>query len=280
MALTRIVDTDDSGSGTDGTIHTNAWLQTINNSIDARWSEITVTATGTQNNLSITSSSIEADVVRCNNASDLTITGIAAPASPVKDGKSLVILAAGAGHVFLVNNSGSSSVGNRLGNFAQSANTPLAAGVGRAIYRYSVSASAWLIVAHDQGAAITATFDDAHFTGAGTDGNWALAAGDRTTLTYFLRGRQLSISWYLVTTTVANTPATLRIVAGAWGGFTSAITKLRPCVYDDNAGGNTTGFCQINSSGSELNITKLNGGTFANSTNQTATYGDIDFTVN
>ena len=43
MALTRDVDTDDSGSGTDGTIHNNAWLQSIYDTIELEWTWDSVT---------------------------------------------------------------------------------------------------------------------------------------------------------------------------------------------------------------------------------------------
>lgn len=279
MALTRIVDTDDSGSGTDGTLHNNAWLQTLNLSIDARWSEITVTSTGSQNNLSITSGGIEADVIVCANATDLTITGIAAPASPAKPGKRLAILALGTGNVFLSYESGSSSAANRLRNFASSAATPLCAGIGRAYYVYDTVIAEWVLVSHEQGAPIAPTFADSSYNGDGTDGNWALASGDVTTQTYYLKGRQVFVDWFLATTTVANTPASLRIANTAWGGFTAARTKLRPCVYNDNGGGNTVGFAQATAAGTVITIQKLTGGTFANATNATSAFGDLSFEV-
>lgn len=43
MGLTRDVDSDDSGSGTDGTIHNNAWLQSIYDTIEIEWSWDSVT---------------------------------------------------------------------------------------------------------------------------------------------------------------------------------------------------------------------------------------------
>jgi hypothetical protein len=281
MALTRLVDTDDSGLGTDGTIHNNVWLQDLNDTIDSRWSEMTITLTGTQNNVSITTGGIEADVLVCNNASDLTITGISAPASPAKVGKPLTVMALGTGNVYLIHNSGSSSVGNRLSNCATSGMTPLSGpGRGVAVYRYNTSVlGAWVLVNHEQGAAITPIFSDSHYTGAGTDADWTLASGDRATQDYYLKGRRLFVSWYLDTTSVSNTPATLRITNGAWGGFTIAATKLRTCLYNDNGGGNTVGYIVATGTATDLRITKVAGGTFANATNATGTFGDIDFEV-
>lgn len=280
MGITRTSWTDDDGSGTTGTIINNAAKTTLYDELDGRWSEITTTATGTQNNVSITSSSIECDVLRCNNASDLTITGIAKPASPAKPGKKLVVYSVGAGNVFLAHNSGSSSNGNKLLNAATSGNTPLAAGVGIAIYVYdaTVTNGAWRLVSHNQGASITPTFADSHYTGAGTDADWALASGDRTTQNYRLVGRRVFMSFYLVTTSVSNTPASLRMTNAAWGGFTAAETKIRLCTYSDNGAANTTGHVGV-TGGTDVLITKQAGGNFANATNTTQAFGDLDFEV-
>jgi hypothetical protein len=55
MAITRQVDTDDSGAGTDGTIHNNSWLQGIYDSIEDTWAWDTYspTWTGTGSNPAI-----------------------------------------------------------------------------------------------------------------------------------------------------------------------------------------------------------------------------------
>lgn len=109
MSITRTTDTDDDGSGTTGTIRTNAWLQLIYDALDARWSVATTTATGTQSNLSIS----ESDYFRCNNASALTITGFVAPATPAKNGKRLIVCPVGAGTVTLANDT-TSTAANRI----------------------------------------------------------------------------------------------------------------------------------------------------------------------
>jgi hypothetical protein len=43
VPITRVVDTDDSGSGTTGTIRDNAWLQSIYDSIEDTWTWTTPT---------------------------------------------------------------------------------------------------------------------------------------------------------------------------------------------------------------------------------------------
>lgn len=276
MSITRTTDTDDDGSGTTGTIRTNAWLQAIYDVLDARWSRATSTSTGTQTVISFS----EADLVLFNNASDLTIRSLTAPASPAKPGKRLILASIGAGNVFLNHqDTTGTTAANRMINTVTSATTPLAAGAGKAAYVYDDNASRWRLVHHEQGAPLTPTFADSSYTGAGTDGNWALAGADVTTQTYYLVGKQLFVSWYLATTSVANTPATLRMTNAAWGGFTATKTKLRPCIYDDNGGGNTIGYAQVSAGGTEISIFKLAGGNFANATNTTNAFGDIDFEV-
>jgi hypothetical protein len=47
MAITRITDTDDDGSGTTGTIHNNAWLQTVFDAIELNWAWDTYTPSWT-----------------------------------------------------------------------------------------------------------------------------------------------------------------------------------------------------------------------------------------
>lgn len=283
MGLDRsgsLVPVDDAGDYVSGDVATSDWVALLLDRIDARWSELTTTLTGSQHNLSITSSGVEADVVRCNNATDLTLTGIAAPAAPPKPGKPLIIYAVGAGNVFLSHQSGSSSAGNRFINDATSGLTPLAAGVGAALYVYdaTVSGGRWRLIAHKQGAWLTPTFADSSYTGAGTDADWALAAGDVSTQAYWLKERTLFVKFRLVTTTVANTPPTLRITNAAWGGFAPAKNNLRPCLYDDNGGGLTTGYASVVAASPEIFIAKFSGN-FANATNTTAVYGDLDFEV-
>src|SRR5438094_9666164 len=96
MSLTRRTWTDDDGTGTIGTVLANAELQRLYDDIDARWSRVSISSTGSQNNLNIS----EADFVLLTNASDLTITGLVAPTTPAKPGKLPVFKSLGAGNVY------------------------------------------------------------------------------------------------------------------------------------------------------------------------------------
>lgn len=228
MSLAAFTVTDDSGDFISGTVADNAWWQTVKTWIDGRWTRQSVSLTGSQNNLVITASSLEADLILCTNATDLTITGITAPASPAKPGKKLVILSGGAGNVYLAHQSGSSTAANRLVNVATSLNTPLAAGVGMAMYVYDDANARWRLVTHDQGAAIayTPTWTN------GTLGNGSLSAS------YLLLGR--TVQWQLTLTWGSTTSS-----AGVWSfslqGTAVSATPFAGCAnafsQDASAGG-------------------------------------------
>lgn len=195
MSIARVADVDANGAGTSGTVRDNAWKTSLYDQIDARWTELVVTATGSQNNLSITSGSVEADVLLCGNASALTLTGIAAPASPAKPGKRLVIMSTNTGSVSLANNSGSSSAANRI--ITPSGQTIVLSGAtGRALLVYNDFADLWYVVSHDQGApASHAT------TLAASSGTFTSAAA---TMNYLLRGREVEIEASIVITTIGT----------------------------------------------------------------------------
>lgn len=280
MSVTRRTWTDDDGSWTTGTILDNAELQRIYDDIDARWTIAYTFATGTQHNYSITSGGVEADVLWCSNASDLGLTGIAAPASPAKTGKELVIISAGAGHVQLVHQNGGSSAANRLSNLAGSANTVLAAGKGRATYRYDGNTGLWYMVDHDQGGFLPVSFAAGDFTGNGSM-TWTLASGDRVAAGtgFWQRGNRVHYAFQLATTTVGGTPnTTLQIAAAQWGGFTAASTVpyRRLAVSLDN-GTDVGAYCTV--SGTTLQILRANGGNWSASTDNTYLYGDLEFQV-
>lgn len=173
--------------------------------------EATITSTGTQNNVSYS----ECGVLRCNNASDLTITGFAAGVA----GQVLAVFSVGAGNVYLVPNSGSSSVGNKLANFIGTGNTPLAAGAGSAVYQYDATAAVWRLRNHEQGAPIAEAFAAGKFTANGAM-TWTVASGDVDTYNYYIRGNQLFFTISLSTTTVGGVVDTeLRVQVP--GGYTA-----------------------------------------------------------
>lgn len=262
---------DDDGSEETGSVFTAAERQAMLDLIEARWTEQVVTATGTQHNLSITASSLEADVLLCNNASDLTITGIAAPASPSRPGKPLAIFSAGAGNVYLSHQHASSSAANRLVNHVTSGLTPLAAGAGVAILRYDATASRWRLVSHEQGAWITPTFAAGDFTANGSM-TWTVASGDRVALRYYLKGRQLTVTFYLQTTTVGGTPNTALFIGnGQFGALTLQPNTYWPLALVSDNG--TLRNAIMSPNGTQIAISRQDGGNWTAATDTTTVLG-------
>jgi hypothetical protein len=176
MAIDRTTWTallDDDGSNLVGTLWTKDLVKTLLlDPIDARWAENTTTATGNQDNLAYA----EADVLRCNNATALTLRGILAPAAPLKPGKPLLIVAIGAGTVTLNDQDANSTAANRLIT-GTAAPIALAAGTGWAMLRYDGATARWRVLANSAatgtgGGAVVQTT-----TSTGTVNNFALTAG-------------------------------------------------------------------------------------------------------
>jgi hypothetical protein len=110
----------------------------------------TTTSTGTVNNFALTAG---CTYLRCNNATALTITGIAAG----YDGQELTIVSVGAGQVNLKHQNTGSTAANRLNNIATVIDTSLYQTLGYCKYRYDATLGYWKLVQHEQGAAIAYT---------------------------------------------------------------------------------------------------------------------------
>lgn len=211
---------DDSGGGFDGSIIAKADIDALMDAIDAALAAVgssgatiqTTTLTGTQNNFAATAA--RRLIVYCNNASALTITGIAAGT----DGDDITFVSIGAGTVSFSHQAAGSTAANRLINLVTSAPTPLAAGVGTARYVYDGTATRWRLVAHEQGAAITPAFSAGDYTQ--DSGTWTVASGNVSLHNYYLKGRQLFVKLKIDSSTVASTPGVLK--AKVPGGFAIA----------------------------------------------------------
>lgn len=279
MAITRTAWTDDDGSGTTGTVINNAVKTTLYDELDGRWSEMTITSTGTQNNVSITTGGIECDVLRCNNASDLTITGIAKPASPAKPGKKLLVMSVGAGAVYLPHQSASSTAANRIQGFITTGiGAPLAPGVGVALLEYDETSDYWRLVVHEQGLGITPAFNAADF-GASGGGTWTVGSGDITTMRLYVRGRMVTLMWYITTSQASGSPADLRIGNGQWGGYTVSKTTLTQAFGVHNGGGVSAAYAQAAAAGIIVSITRNDGAAWNSGGGDISTYGQITFEV-
>ena len=147
---------------------------------------VTLTLTGNQDDVDISG----ATIVRLNNASLLTIRGIAGGIN----GKRVVFVSIGAGIVEFAHQNANSTAANRLINFATVGNTPLAASVGTCEYEYDAVTERWRLIEHEQGAWITPAYAAGNFTGSGTM-TWAVESGDIFAYQYWLKGRTLFINY-------------------------------------------------------------------------------------
>lgn len=274
--ITRTAIVDDDGTLTTGTVINNAWKTELYGQIDAviaaedtavRAGIVqTTTSTGTQNDFALTS---QASLLRCNNASLLTLTGLTGGA----DGQRLTIVSIGAGQVDLSHQAAGSTAGNRLINFATSAVTSLAAGSGVAVLVYDATTARWRLVAHEQGAFITPTFAAGNFTANGAM-TWTVDAGDVTTYAYMLRGRTLFVEFDIQTTTVGGTLNSLLNVAIP-AGYTLAKQQFSAAVWANNNGTPTTGLIGGPAAATVLGINKSDLTNWAAATNNTRVASSI-----
>lgn len=208
--------------------------------VSGGWTVITSASTGTLNDFApgITGHTI----LRMNNPSLATVTGFSAGTF---DGQRLLVYSVGAGQVDTSHQDvGSTTSSHRLINVATSGKTSLAAGSGFMEYVFDNAASRWRMVRHEQGAWIPTTFSAGNFTGSGAM-TWTVSSGNVVTMRYRLSGRELSVAFYIQSTTVGGTIDTsLTIGNAAYGGFTTAAQMLSLFLYNDNGGGNTPGFAQ------------------------------------
>ena len=273
MNITRTAIVDDDLSGTTGTVLDNAWKQELYGQIDAANSTPSASPTTTGN---ITSLSLPTNIgngpgiIFMNNASLATIQGIAAGVV----GQILTIVSIGAGQVDLSHLDAAAAAGTKLLNYATSGKTSLYQGVGSAQVVYD-SSSRWRLINHDQGAWITPTYAGGNYTGSG---GWTVDSGDVSTQAYLLRGRTLTVAWYLGTTTVVA-GTTLSIGNGAWGGFTIAKSMLNPAGMNEAGGGNAICLANVTAAGTTIALLKQAGANFTAATNTSSFYGEITFEV-
>ena len=186
--------------------------------------EFTTTTTGNIDNLDFAGASL----IRMNNATLATIRGLAAGVA----GQRVTIVSIGAGQVDLAHQNTGSAAASRLINVATSASTPLAAGSGSATYTYDGTTARWRLIHHAQGAWITPAYAAGDFT-AGGGATWTVDAADVTTYASHLSGSTLTVTFYLLNTSVTvATPANLIIRVP--GGFSVALSTLGVTGIDNN----------------------------------------------
>ena len=192
-------------------------------------SEQTTTSTGTQNNFALTAG---ATVLRCNNATDVTFTGFAAGV----DGQQLVIQSVGAGQVNFAHQNAGSAAANRLTNYVTSGITPLAPGVGSALFTYDATSATWRLTQHTQGAYIAQPYNAGDYTADVS--TWTVDSGDLTLYSWYLSGNMLNIALTVATTSV--------------GAGNTRLFVLIPNSWTINVGLNGTGWCNDGGTGQDI----------------------------
>lgn len=206
---------EDGMPGPPGTNGTNGATPALN--------EVTVTTTGNIDDLNI--GTAEITIIRMNNATLSTIRGMI----PTTAGQIVCIVSIGAGQVNLSHqDTGESTAARRLINFVTSGITPLAAGVGAAIYQYDGTTARWRLVSHEQGACIAIPYTSGDFTGNNSM-TWTVDSGDLLTYQYYLKGRRLSIDLTVSNSSIGGTPSSLlqALIPNGWT-FTAGQNILQP----------------------------------------------------
>lgn len=207
---------------------------------DGAWSPIqntvTTTSTGSQNDFAPGLVSGAINIVRCNNGSDLTLTGLSA--TSIADGTIAIFETVGAGNVFFAYQSASSGAANRFTNAVTSGNTPISSG-GVAIYKYGTTSATWRLVSHLQGAYITRAFSAANYTAS--TGTWTVASATRDA--YYLAGRMLTLS-EVASGTTSGTPTQVKVTLP--NGYSAAGTEGNVMAIVNNGGGTASaGFWSV-----------------------------------
>jgi len=196
--------------------------------VGAMETRISNTETGTKNDWAPAGLSGNTLIVWAGT-DDAAITGIAGGVN----GQRVTIKHNGtAGKVLtFAHNSASSAAGNKLINIATSGATPVALG-GYITYQYDATGAVWRLVTHEQGAPITPAFSEGDYTATG-GGTFTVAAGDVTTFTYVLRGKQLFVTLFLSDVSIAGTVS--RVSIKLPGGFTAAkFTETAGTIFDNS----------------------------------------------
>lgn len=246
---------------------------------DYAWAQIentvTTTSTGTQNDFAPGLVSGAVNLIRCNNASDLTVTGLSA--SSIADGTIAIFESIHAtGNVFFKHGSTGSAAANRFTNMVTSGDTPIARGF--ATYVYDATSTVWRLIVHDQGSWITPPYSGGTYTATG-GGTWTVDSGDVTTYRYRVNGRTLSLSVEADTTSIAGTVNSVNVFLP--GGYTAiTINRTVGLLYDNSLTLAVAAPVASAAATSFVTVSFLNSATnFAASANQTAVRFLITFEV-
>jgi len=236
---------DDDGSNEVGTLFGKEDIKTvILDPIDAALlggggvttNVVTVTATGTVNNLACGPASL-VTLIDCQNTAALTITGLAWTTAP-RQGDTVVIQARNTGAVFLTQIDAAS--GHKFYNFIASGPTPLAPYSGRAVYVYQ-GTNSWWLQDHEQGAWITPAFAAGNFLGSGGM-TWAVTAGQLQEYSYRVNGKTLFWNLIINGSTLSGSASNV-VYFKLMSTYLPARGAFLPVILG-NGGGSTTGMTQ------------------------------------
>ena len=228
--------------------------------------EETTTATGTQNNYDLDAAYT---YLRCNNASALTLTGFTVTGAAPTGGDRVIVHNVGSSTVKVTDEDSGSTAANRCA-------TPSAAGQiigadGSMGFVYDTTTDRWRLEWVEPGAPI----DVAH--GGLTFGSgWTVDAGDLALFKFQQRGR-LVIYWIrIISTTVASSPTSLTITESSLlpGGFTGSFSDAYAFARVVDNGTAATGILYTGTT-TILRFERIDGATWANSTNNTHVMGMI-----
>lgn len=135
----------------------------------------------------------------------------------------------------------------------------------------------WRQIAGGLGSYQDVTFDAANFTGSGAM-TWTVGSADVTTLQRRIDGDRMTLSFYLLNTSVGGVLASaLRIAIP--DGHTAARTELFPIVVNDAGAGNEDGFAQVTAGQAFVEIYRQSGALWSASVNATRVFGQIPFRI-
>lgn len=238
---------------------------------------VTTTSTGTQNNFDPSGTiagGSQIVLIRCNNAADLTVTGLVAGI----DGQIVIFYDIGTFNVFFQDASGGAGSTVELQNIATSGVTPIGTR-GFAAYVYDTTTGIWRLFAHEQGTWITPTYAAGTYTATG-GGTWTVDAGDVATFKYRLSGRTLLVEVQLDTTSIAGTVASAVITLPNSYVVTSTVTTPF-LLFDNSAAVAVAASMRVGAAGTSIGFQFLNIATnFTASANLTYFRGAMSFEIN
>jgi hypothetical protein len=233
------------------------------------YTEQTTTSTGTQNDFSL---SAHYTVLRCNNATALTITGFSVGGATPTAGDQVVIENIGSSTVRVAHNDGGSTAAFQV--TCPSTRGQILGANGSMRLVYDGTTTKWRLAAVQPGAPITPTFAAGDFTASGAM-TWTVAAGDVTVLAYSQLGKLVTIMINLVTTTVGGAASTqLKILIP--NSFTANSNALNTCLVSDNG---AFGAGYLITVATQVVVGLISTGNWAAAADNTAVQGFLTFEV-